>query len=35
MMGIALGVSDDEIDAIGESPLDGSRSLAPKPGTSR
>jgi len=26
MMGIALGVSDDEIDAIGESPLDGSRS---------
>jgi hypothetical protein len=29
-MGIALGVFADEIDAIDESPLDGSRSLAPK-----
>jgi hypothetical protein len=34
-MGIALGVSADEIDAIGESPLDGSRSLAPKRSTPR
>jgi hypothetical protein len=34
-MGIALGVSADEIDAIGESPLDGIPTLAPKPSTPR
>jgi len=32
-MGLALGVFADKIDTIGESLLDGSRSLAPKPST--